>query len=142
MMLAEKPYGIASNLLLASASPIDRGRCLQWPHARTGKVMISTTNLLGAFAAIASTVSFTPQAWRIIRTGETHAISTGMYVITVCGFALWTAYGIRLAQWPLMASNTVCLLLSGFILAMKLLPGRGKKAVIEKVEKVIGPPET
>ena len=49
--------------------------------------MPSITSLLGTAAAIASTISFTPQAWRIIRTGETHAISTGMYVITVVGFA-------------------------------------------------------
>ena len=103
--------------------------------------MPSITSLLGTAAAIASTISFTPQAWRIIRTSDTHAISMGMYVITVAGFALWTAYGIRLGQWPLIASNTICLLLSGFILVMKLLPRREKKAVSRKVEKAIGKPK-
>ena len=87
---------------------------------------------------MASTISFTPQAWRIIRTGETHAISTAMYLITVVGFALWTAYGVKLQQWPLVISNTVCLLLSGFILIMKCLPRRKKKAVSESVAGVIG----
>lgn len=43
---------------------------------------------LGAAAAIASTVSFTPQAWKIIQTAETKDISTGMYVITVTAFLL------------------------------------------------------
>jgi MtN3 and saliva related transmembrane protein len=102
--------------------------------------MISTTTLLGTAAAVASTISFTPQAWRIIRTGETHAISTGMYVITVVGFSLWTAYGVRLGQWPLVASNTICLLLSGFILIMKFIPRREKKAFSKKVAKTIKPP--
>lgn len=94
-------------------------------------------NYLGAAAAIASTISFTPQAWRIIRTAETHSISTGMYVITVAGFLLWTAYGIELRQWPLVTSNTICLLLSGFILVMKLASRRQKKAVKAAADKAI-----
>lgn len=103
--------------------------------------MISTTTLLGAAAAVASTISFTPQAWRIIRTGETHAISTGMYLITVVGFSLWTAYGIQLGQWPLVASNSICLALSGFILVMKLLPRSKKREISETVNHAIGEPE-
>ena len=99
--------------------------------------MVTTTTLLGASAALASTISFTPQAWRIIRTGETHAISTGMYLITVVGFSLWTGYGIALGQWPLVVSNSICLLLSGFILAMKLLPRRRKKAVADQLAGVV-----
>ena len=96
---------------------------------------MAIADILGGAAAIASTVSFTPQAWRIIRTGDTKAIATGMYVITVIGFALWTSYGIILRQWPLVAANSICFLLSGFILAMKLLPQRKK----ERVRKALKP---
>jgi len=64
-----------------------------------------------------------------------------MYVITVVGFSLWTAYGIKLGQWPLVASNAVCLMLSGFILGMKLLSKRKKKAVSKKVAEAIGQPK-
>ena len=84
---------------------------------------------IGSAAALASTISFTPQAWKIIRTGQTKDISTGMYAITVCGFGLWTLYGVLLRQWPLVAANSICLLLSGFILVMKLLPTRKTRAV-------------
>jgi MtN3 and saliva related transmembrane protein len=91
-------------------------------------------DILGSAGAIASTVSFAPQAWRIIRTGDTKAIATGMYVITVIAFALWTAYGVSLGQWPLVASNSICFLLSVFILGMKLLPQR-KKARVRKALK-------
>ncbi|MBM0207223.1 hypothetical protein JNW90_32705 [Micromonospora sp. STR1s_5] len=49
--------------------------------------------LVGTLAAICSTTSFAPQAWRVLKTRDTEAISTRMYIITVVGFALWTAYG-------------------------------------------------
>ena len=89
--------------------------------------------ILGSAAAIASTVSFAPQAIKIIRTRETKDISLGMYTITVIGFALWCAYGVLLGQWPLIASNSICLVLSGFILVMKLLPPRAKDKVADAV---------
>jgi MtN3 and saliva related transmembrane protein len=91
------------------------------------------TAVIGTFAALCSTVSFTPQAWKIIRTRETKDISTGMYALTVTAFAAWVAYGVLLMQWPLIASNTICFALSAFILAMKLLPRRGRDAVADKL---------
>lgn len=86
-------------------------------------------SVIGTLATLASTTSFAPQAWKIVRTRDTSAISTRMHAITVAGFALWLAYGLLLAQWPLIATNAVCLLLSSFILAMKLLPERGRRRV-------------
>jgi MtN3 and saliva related transmembrane protein len=90
---------------------------------------------IGTAAAIASTISFTPQAWKIIKTAETKDISAGMYMITVTAFALWTGYGVMLRQWPLVASNVICFFLSGFILLMKLLPRSQKHRVSETIEK-------
>jgi MtN3 and saliva related transmembrane protein len=81
---------------------------------------MSLTTILGILAAAVSTASFAPQAWKIIRSRKTKDISTGMYLLTVVGFALWIGFGIRLGQWPLIAANSICLLLSGFILLMKL----------------------
>ena len=85
--------------------------------------------IVGALATICSTASFLPQAWKVIRTRDTESISTGMYAITVVGFACWLTYGLVLGQWPLIVTNGVCLALSGFILFMKLLPQRQKAAV-------------
>lgn len=90
---------------------------------------------IGTAAAIASTVSFTPQAWKIIKTAETKDISTGMYLITVTAFALWAVYGVILNQWPLVASNVICFFLSGFILLMKILPRSQKRQVSRSIEK-------
>jgi len=77
------------------------------------------TALIGGVAALCSTASFAPQAWKILRTRDVRSISLKMYMLTVIGFALWTGYGLMLGQWPLIAANAVCLCLSAFILAMK-----------------------
>jgi MtN3 and saliva related transmembrane protein len=91
--------------------------------------------ILGYLAAFVSTASFTPQAWKIIRSRETKDISLGMYVLTVLGFALWLLFGALLGQWPLVLSNGVCLVLSGFILVMKLLPRSKRNAVAEAIDR-------
>jgi len=87
------------------------------------------TTAIGAAATLASTTSFAPQAWKVIKTRNTDAISTRMYAITVIGFALWLSYGALLGQWPLIVTNGVCLALSSFILTMKRLPPRQRDAI-------------
>jgi MtN3 and saliva related transmembrane protein len=90
--------------------------------------------LVGAAATIASVTSFAPQAWRIIKTRDTEAISAPTYALTVAGFLLWLAYGAMLGQWPLMVTNAICCALSAFILVMKLLPRRSREAVADAVD--------
>lgn len=90
---------------------------------------METGEIVGWLATVASTASFTPQAWKIIRTRQTDDLSTGMYVLTVSGFALWSTYGLMLGAWPLVATNVICLTLSGFILIMKMLPRRKREKV-------------
>jgi len=95
---------------------------------------MDTVTLIGAGAAILSTTSFMPQAWKIIRTRDTSSISTGMYLVTVAGFVLWTTYGLLSNAWPVVASNAICLILSAFILTMKLLPRREKEKVADAID--------
>jgi MtN3 and saliva related transmembrane protein len=96
--------------------------------------VLDAATWVGALAALASTTSFVPQAWKIIRTRDTDAISAAMYAVTVVGFALWLAYGLLLGQWPLIVTNGLCLALSAFILAMKLLPRRQREAVADALD--------
>lgn len=88
----------------------------------------------GTLAALCSTISFVPQAWRIVRTRDTKAISPLTYSLTVTGFALWTAYGLGLGEWPLIVTNSICFVLSAFILIMTLLPRPKKEAVAETID--------
>jgi MtN3 and saliva related transmembrane protein len=95
---------------------------------------MDTATLVGAAAAAASMASFSPQAFKVIRTRDTSGISAAMYALTVVGFALWMAYGLLLGQWPLIVTNGVCLLLAAFILAMKLMPPHQREAVADKLD--------
>jgi MtN3 and saliva related transmembrane protein len=95
---------------------------------------ISWATWIGAGAAICSTTSFLPQAWKVIRERRTRDLSVGMYSVTLVGFALWTAYGVMLDQWPLIVTNAICLVLSGFILLMTLLPRAEKEKVAETLD--------
>lgn len=91
-------------------------------------------DVIGSLAAVASMVSFSPQAWRIIKSRRTDGLSAATYSITVAAFALWATYGAMLGQWPLVVSNGVCLLLAGFILVMTLLPQREKSEVAKTLD--------
>ncbi len=96
--------------------------------------MAQLATVIGTLAATASTLSFAPQAWKIVKSRHTADISVGMYVLTVAGFTLWTTYGVMLGAWPLIASNAICLVLSAFILTMKLLPRRKKEQVADALD--------
>jgi MtN3 and saliva related transmembrane protein len=98
---------------------------------------MDTATLVGGVATLASATSFLPQAWKVIRTRDTSAISAGMYSVTVVGFSLWLAYGLLLRQWPLILTNGVCLVLSAFILVMTLLPRQQKEKVAEALDPVL-----
>jgi MtN3 and saliva related transmembrane protein len=76
-------------------------------------------NIVGTFAALCSMTSFVPQIVKIWRDRDASEISLRMYLITVTGFSLWTAYGVLTRSWPVAVSNVICLVLSGAILALK-----------------------
>jgi MtN3 and saliva related transmembrane protein len=103
--------------------------------------MPNLTTIVGGIAALLSTISLLPQAIKIIRTRDTESISTSMYAVTFAGFILWTAYGTLLRQWPVIASNGVCLVVSAFILTTKLLPRRGKDKLADALQPVVGTDE-
>jgi len=90
--------------------------------------------LLGFAAALCSTVSFLPQALRILKTRDTTAISAPMYGLTTLGFSLWLAYGVGKREWPLILTNGVCLLLAAFILTMTIATKRQKNAIADSIE--------
>ncbi|WP_312408028.1 SemiSWEET transporter [Rhizobium sp.] len=79
--------------------------------------------LVGYMASLCSVTSFVPQVWKVVRTGDTAAISGRMYTLTVIGFALWSAFGILKTEWPIILTNSICFCLSGYILIRKLRAG-------------------
>ncbi len=89
--------------------------------------MSLTVDLVGSAAALLTTIAFVPQAWLTWKTKSVESISLGMYSIFTLGVALWLFYGVLLGAWPIVVANTITLLLSGFILVMKLLSHRRPK---------------
>ena len=81
------------------------------------------TEWIGFAAASLTTASFIPQAWLTFRTRDVRGISLGMYCVFTTGVALWLAYGLLLEAWPVVAANSVTLLLALSILVMKLRYG-------------------
>lgn len=71
--------------------------------------------------------SFVPQLVKIWCEKHAGSVSLRMYLVTVAGFSLWTAYGVLTRSWPLVGSNLVCLGLAALILALKLRYGAPQK---------------
>ncbi|HEX3367753.1 SemiSWEET transporter [Phenylobacterium sp.] len=74
---------------------------------------------VGTVAALCSMSSFAPQIAKIWRDRDAAEVSLTMYLVTVAGFCLWSAYGVLVASWPVTVSNLVCLGMSAAVLALK-----------------------
>lgn len=90
--------------------------------------------IIGSAAAVLSVTSFTPQAWRIIRTRETKGLSKKTYILTSIGFALWATFGILKQEWPIIVPNILCLGLTLFILMMLVLPPQQRDKVADALD--------
>ena len=78
------------------------------------------TELVGAGAAVLTTISFLPQAILVVRTGDTRSISLTMYILFTIGVALWCIYGVLLGSWPMMLANAFTLAFATLILSIKV----------------------
>jgi len=92
-----------------------------------------TTLAIGLFAAALTITSFVAQGWKILRTRDVSSLSTPMWILSTTAFAVWTLYGVLQRELPIIIPNALCLLLSGFILTLKLLPRRKREAVAEAI---------
>lgn len=77
-------------------------------------------SVIGMLAAVGTTISFLPQAIKIIKTKDTKSISLSMYILFISGVFLWLIYGILKPDFPVMVANGITLILAGIILYFKL----------------------
>ncbi|HHG8771698.1 TPA: SemiSWEET transporter [Raoultella planticola] len=77
-------------------------------------------SMLGYLAAALTTLSFLPQAVKVISTGNTQGISRLMYAMFVCGLALWLIYGLLIGDRAVSVANLLTLLLALPILLITL----------------------
>jgi MtN3 and saliva related transmembrane protein len=76
--------------------------------------------MIGLTAAFLTTISFVPQAVRIIKSRHTKDISLTMYAVLTTGIFLWLIYGIALDSWPIILANGTTLVLTLIILILKM----------------------
>ncbi|WP_298567591.1 SemiSWEET transporter [uncultured Aliiroseovarius sp.] len=76
--------------------------------------------MIGASAAILSTICWLPQTIRTWRTRHTKDLSLAANLMILGSMSLWLTYGIMLSSWPMIVANTVAVMLVGSIIIAKL----------------------
>lgn len=82
--------------------------------------ILNKYTVIGLLAAVCTTISFLPQAIRVIRTRQTRDISLWMYVIFSTGVFLWLIYGIVIKDLPVITANFVTFIFTLTILVLKI----------------------
>ena len=82
-------------------------RYIRMPANSTNMALI---DLVGFVAAVCTTISFLPQAIKIIKTKHTEDLSLGMYLILTIGIFLWLLYGILIWDFPIILANGITLM--------------------------------
>ena len=80
----------------------------------------------GYAAALCTTGAYIPQVLRVWRTRSTQDISLKMFLVLVTGLSLWLVYGFWKGEIPLIAANSVTLLLASTILYFMIKQGSGE----------------
>jgi MtN3 and saliva related transmembrane protein len=76
--------------------------------------------VIGFVAAICTTISFLPQAVKVIKTKQTKDLSLEMYLTFTVGVFLWLVYGIIGKDLPIIIANAITLVFAITILIMKI----------------------
>lgn len=80
-------------------------------------------DLIGYVAAVLTTIAFLPQAIKAFRTRSTKDISLTMWLLLCAGVACWLVYGMLLRAGPIIAANSVTLVLVSAVLWLKVNHG-------------------
>ena len=81
---------------------------------------MDTIALAGYLAGTLTTISFIPQVIRTWKLTETKDFSLAMLLLFAAGMLLWTAYGIWINSFPIIAANIITFGLVLFLLWMKI----------------------
>ena len=79
-----------------------------------------TTDFLGLLVAVIGIYICLPLAYKAYKTRETTEFSFAMLFLFAMPVVLWLVYGVLLGALHLVAANSVTLLLTFYILRMKI----------------------
>jgi len=86
----------------------------------TGLIGAGVINATGFMAAFCTTAAYVPQLLRVLHLRSARELSYPMLTLLSIGLALWLFYGFWVHSGPVIASNSVTLVLSLSILALKI----------------------
>jgi MtN3 and saliva related transmembrane protein len=81
---------------------------------------MNSTDLVGYFAAFLTTFAFVPQAHHSWKTRDLSGVSLPMYSLFSLGVLGWLIYGLMITSWPIIAANSITLVLACVVLVLKL----------------------
>ncbi|MCO7124401.1 SemiSWEET transporter [Sporolactobacillus shoreicorticis] len=82
--------------------------------------------IIGFIAGIFTSISFFPQAIKVIKTNQVADISLLTYFMFLMGLALWVVYGLFFHSPSIFICNAISLIPAGIIFIIKA------KSIIEK----------
>ena len=77
-------------------------------------------DLIGYVAATLTTVSFFPQAVKILKSRDTRSISFRMYLLFTTGVMFWSIYGWMVSDGPVLIANLITLVPAVIVLTSKI----------------------
>ncbi len=81
---------------------------------------MNTTDFIGYASALLTTVAFVPQALHSLKTRDLTGISLPMYSLFSLGVLGWLIYGLLIDSWPIIAANSITLILACIVLYLKI----------------------
>ena len=81
---------------------------------------MDSITILGLIAAVFTTVCLLPQLLKVYKTKSTKDISTVMFLLYCGGVSLWFVYGLFRQDIAIILANSLALIQSVAILALKL----------------------
>jgi MtN3 and saliva related transmembrane protein len=79
------------------------------------------TEVVGIAAGVLTSMSLLPQIIKIIKEKKTQDISLFYLLVLFCGLGLWTYYGFRREDIPIIATNTFSLILNSIMIALGII---------------------
>lgn len=81
---------------------------------------MDSITLLGLVGGTLTTASFFPQVFKTWKTRSTKDVSLFMFVLLSVGITFWIAYGLKIGSVPVVAANSISLVMTIAMLAMKI----------------------
>ena len=81
---------------------------------------MTAADYLGYAAGALTAFTFLPQVIKTWQSKSAKDVSLNMFIIDFVNEIMWLVYGFMLDNWVIISTNAVMLLMSGFMIALKV----------------------